>query len=404
MVCNMNVIVAHISLNSAGGGELVCLSLISVLREVGNKVTLVTVDKTDWGYLRKIFGEVYFPDREFYLLSSMPKTCFTMLHGVLLLTLHLTELFLLRLLKKGDLLISTCGEKNNSIADIVYVNGLPLRCAGLLLKASTKRKCYGRLYDLLLGVIDKFNSTLVIANSKFSKCMIRKCMNRDAVVVYPPVNIQKFMQAKTSRNRENIVVAVSRFLPGQNLDYIPKLAKLVRNSNFLVIGPSGTTSMGTLKELSEMITKSAVDDQVKIVTNEPFSRLLEALSTAKVFLRTQPCEPFGMAVVEAMAAGCVAVVPKAGGPWFDILDQEQGKYGYAYSNLKEAAEEINTLMSDERLRIEISRRAFERAKCFDRSFFERRMVEVFHKVAVGKPKVMVKGVVYEKGLRAGLDV
>jgi len=72
-----------------------------------------------------------------------------------------------------------------------------------------------------------------------------------------------------------------------------------------------------------------------------------------------------------MAAGCVPIVPKAGGPWFDILNRKQGKYGYAYSSLMEAAEKINMLMNDERLRIQISRRALERAKRFDRSFFEK---------------------------------
>lgn len=395
MVCNMNVIIAHISLNSAGGGELVCLSLIRVLRKAGNKVTLATVDKTDWGHLKKIFGEIAFPNREFYLLSSMPKTYFTMPHSLLLLTFYFAELFLLRLLRKGDLLISTCGEKINSIVDVVYVNGIPLRCASFLFDVSIKRKCYGRLYDLLLRLVDRLNSSLIIANSKFNRRIIRKCLNRDACVVYPPVNTQKFMHAVRDRDRENIVVAVSRFLPEQNLACIPKLAKLVRNSSFLVIGPSGMTSKGTLEELNATISKLAVKDQVRIVTNQPFSKLLEALSTAKVFLRTEPCEPFGMAVVEAMVAGCVPVVPKAGGPWFDILNQEQGKYGYAYSNLKEAAEEINTLMNDERLRIEISRRAVERAKFFDRSFFERRIVEILHKVAVGKLKVIGEDVVHE---------
>jgi len=87
-----------------------------------------------------------------------------------------------------------------------------------------------------------------------------------------------------------------------------------------------------------------------------------------------------------VAAGCVPVVPKAGGPWFDILDREQGKYGYAYSNLREAAEKINLLMNNERLRTEISRRAFERAKHFDRSIFEKKIVDVIHKVAVSKLK------------------
>ena len=386
MIFDMKVIVAHISLNSAGGGELVCLSLIKVLRRAGNRVTLATVDKTDWGFLTKIFGEVSFPDREFYLFSSLPKTYSRTLHGVILVTFYLAELFLLKLLKRGDLLISTCGEKINSIADIVYVNGILLRIAFFLPHVSVKRKCYSRLYNLFSKVIDRVNNSIIIANSKFNRDIIRKCAKKDALVVYPPVNIQKFADAGRNRDRKNIVVAVSRFLSEENLDYVPRLAKLVRDSNFLIIGPSGTTSKNTLEKLSKMITELAVKDRAKIVTNQPFSKLLEALSEAKVFLRIHPYEPFGISIVEAMAAGCVPVVPKAGGPWFDILDREQGKYGYAYSSLGEAAEKINLLMNDEQLRTEISRRACERAKSFDRSFFKKKIVDIIHRVAVSKLK------------------
>jgi len=87
-----------------------------------------------------------------------------------------------------------------------------------------------------------------------------------------------------------------------------------------------------------------------------------------------------------MAADYVPAVPKSGGAWFDILDQEQGKYGYAYSSLRETAEKIQSLMNNEQLGVEISQRAFERAKCFDHSFFERKIVDVIQKVADSKTK------------------
>ena len=43
----MEIVLAHPSLNSAGGGELVCLSLVKALRQEGHKVVVVTVDRTD---------------------------------------------------------------------------------------------------------------------------------------------------------------------------------------------------------------------------------------------------------------------------------------------------------------------------------------------------------------------
>ena len=83
-----------------------------------------------------------------------------------------------------------------------------------------------------------------------------------------------------------------------------------------------------------------------------------------------------MAVVEAMAAGCVPVVPRVGGPWQDILDGRQGAYGFSYQGPEEAAELIDWLIRDEGLRGEVSRRARERCRLFDQSVFHRRIQEI----------------------------
>jgi glycosyltransferase involved in cell wall biosynthesis len=107
---------------------------------------------------------------------------------------------------------------------------------------------------------------------------------------------------------------------------------------------------------------------------------------AKVFLRTLHNEPFGISIVEAMAAGCVPVVPRDGGPWLDILEQHQGKYGFSYATLEEAADHIRTLLQNEQLRTEISKRAQERAMNFESSLFEERFQEIVQKVLKAKSK------------------
>ena len=373
----MKITIAHISLNSAGGGELLCLSLIKVLRKSGNEVTLATVDRTRWDYLIDIFGEISYPNREICLFSAIPKTSFNALHSFLFVMAYLIEMFGLKLLRK-ELLISTCGEKINSVADVVYVNGLPLRCAFLLPYVNVRRKCFSRLYNLFLGIIDKVNNSVIVANSKFIKDIMR-CIKQDAVVIRPPVVIQKFVCAGRNTDRKNLVIVSSRFLPEQNLELIPRLAKLLPKCEFLIIGPSGINSRHTLEKLEEMINELEIEDKVKILTNQPFQKFLESLSTAKIFLRTLPYEPFGMAVVEAMAAGCVPIVPRNGGPWVDILDQKQGEYGYSYDGVKEAAKLIDRLMRDEGLRREVSARAVKRAMTFDSSIFESKIVDIINR-------------------------
>lgn len=77
-----------------------------------------------------------------------------------------------------------------------------------------------------------------------------------------------------------------------------------------------------------------------------------------------------------MAAGCVPVVPRDGGPWFDILGGKEGMYGFSYGNTAEAARKIRMLLQDDYLRTSVAARASQRAMNFDSSIFENRISKV----------------------------
>jgi glycosyltransferase involved in cell wall biosynthesis len=197
------------------------------------------------------------------------------------------------------------------------------------------------------------------------------------------VDLENFKSLYRRKERENLVVTVSRFRPGKNLESIPHIAKHV-NARFLIIGPSDQSSASTINTIRGLTKKLNVQNRVQLLINEPRSVLIEKLSVAKVLLHTQFFEAFGMSVVEAMAAGCVPIVPDVGGPWLDILDHIQGKYGYAYGRSKEAAEKIRLLMEDEELRHEVASRAYRRAGAFGTSIFTRNMLRVVKKVHARK--------------------
>jgi len=386
----MKIAVAHPSLNRGGGAEKVCLTVVKALSEGGYRVRLATIDKTDWRFLEERFGVLSRPFEEVYLMKHMPiKGRFS--QAVLTLSCFLPELFYLRLKDEHDVIVNTYGDLVDSIADISYINALPERIKHHYPQSgfsdSVAWRFIAQAYDLSLKGVDKlFSSNILLTNSRYTQNVVSKYLNRDSLVVYPPVDIEKFKWAAENADRENLVVTISRFRPGKCLELIPIIAKLAEGVEFKIIGLADQASQSAIKDLTKKIKSLGIQDRVKLLINQPFQKLIDVLASAKVFLHTQPTEAFGISVVEAMAAGCVPVVPRDGGPWFDILNREQGKYGYAYSSLGEAAEKINLLMNDERLRIEISRRAFERAKCFDRSIFEKKIVDVIHKVAVNKLK------------------
>jgi glycosyltransferase involved in cell wall biosynthesis len=206
-------------------------------------------------------------------------------------------------------------------------------------------------------------------------------------VVYPPVDVENFQSLYRRKERENLVVTISRFRPGKNLEAIPTIAKHV-DARFVIIGQSDQASASTINAVRVLAKKLKVQNRVQLLTNEPRSVLREQLSNAKVLLHTQFFEAFGISVVEAMASGCVPIVPDVGGPWLDILDQEQGRYGYAYRSPKDAAETIGLLMEDEGLRREVVSRAYRRAEVFSTSIFTRNMLRLVEKVHARKTSNM----------------
>ena len=65
----LDIALSHLSLNFLGGEENLCLSFIEALKMSGHRVTLFTVEKTDWGSIREFFGNVMMPDEEIYTTS-----------------------------------------------------------------------------------------------------------------------------------------------------------------------------------------------------------------------------------------------------------------------------------------------------------------------------------------------
>lgn len=374
----MRIAVCHPSLNRGGGAERVCLATIKALMGGGHNVTLLTVDKTDWILLRKRFGEVLRPNEEFYIFERLPgKGWFS--QAAFLAPLFVRNLFASNL-GDFDLIFNSCGELFDLLADVAYVNALPFRIMHFY-----KDSGYPNLWRVKFSsqacnfFVKNFshsvNSRLLLANSKFLRHIIEKHFHRGALVVYPPVEVGKFINfGKELENRDNVVVSVSRLRSGKNLGIIPKVAQIVGKGEFLIFCNVDQASLEVAERLIQEIDALGVGERVKLFVNEPFEKVREALSSAKIFLHTQFLEAFGISVVEGMAAGCVPVVPRCGGPWFDILDCKQGVYGFSYASVEEAAGLVGLLLSNEGLRVDVAARACERARIFDGSVFEGRLL------------------------------
>lgn len=385
----MDVILTHPSLNRGGGAEKVCLVTVKALVKRGYKVTLATVDKTDWPFLRERFGEILRPNKEFCLMERMAvKGKFS--QAALTLSFYLPELFFLKLKDEHEVFMNTYGDLIDSIADISYINAVPLRVVHHYPASGFSSSAVWRIiaqgYGLSLKATDNISvNNILLVNSKFTQCVVKKHLRRNSRVVYPPIDTEKFRTlAAGNAEREDLVVVVSRLRPGKQLELIPKIAKLSKKGEFVILGLADEASQDAIDSLTRTIKSLGVEDRVELGVNRSFKELASAFASAKVFLSSQRLEAFGMAVVEAMASGCVPVVPRDGGPWFDILDQNQGKYGYSYRTVEEAAKTIEMLLTDEELRAGVSSMARTRAANYDSSVFEREIPNIVEKVFSSK--------------------
>jgi glycosyltransferase involved in cell wall biosynthesis len=367
----LNVAIAHLSLNFFGGEERLCLSIIEALKLSNHKVTLFTVEKTDWVSALRFFNIVTRPDVEIFSKASIRGHLTRTSTLALAYTRYLEGL--IRLRRKYDLVINTYGDLVNSIADISYVH-FPIKATLEysqipVFVSPAKWAAYCQVYNLVTSIVDRINPSILLTNSKFTQQIVRKYLRRNSLVLHPPVDVQSY--ARVNVKSENLVVTVSKFTPKRCLHRVPLIARNTQNARFIIVGGADEYSIETIANLQELIREQDVQDRVVLMPNVQRSKLMELLVRAKVYLHVMPSEHFGISIVEAMAAGCVPVVHRSGGPWLDILDQNQGKYGFSYETPEKAAYLINNILRDERLRSEVSHAAQKRSFEYDESAFRK---------------------------------
>jgi glycosyltransferase involved in cell wall biosynthesis len=376
---DMKIIIASPSLNLLGGAQRACLHAINALRKMNCKIVLATIDKTDWTLVEAIFGYAPKPDEEIYLFSRMPEMPIVALKQAFVALSYALYLSTITAKNRTGLVINMGGELVDNFGDVVYVNAIPLRLAhfphGVQPKPGIQWKVYSGLFSMFLRFLGGATG-VTVANSKFTQKIIQEYLGKKALLINPPVEANKTLTRVNRRKRGNVVITMSRFRSAKGLEIIPEIASYVRDCEFVVIGIADKESEQCLKEMSEEIERLGVQKRVHIFRNKRYGFTLSALSTAKIFLHTQTTEAFGMSIVESMAAGCIPIVPRTGGPWIDILDCKEGQYGFSYRNSGEAAAKIKLLLDDEKLRSEVSVRAIERSVVFDSAAFEKKLLDI----------------------------
>lgn len=140
---------------------------------------------------------------------------------------------------------------------------------------------------------------LFVANSNFIARRIFKVYRRDAKVVYPPVDIDRFT---LSCDKSDFYLTASRMVPYKKIPLIVRAFSKMPDKRLVVVGDG--------PEMDAV--KAVAGANVEILGYQSTERLIECMQRAKAFVFAAE-EDFGIAPVEAQACGTPVIAFGKGG-------------------------------------------------------------------------------------------
>jgi len=370
-------------LEEVGGAERLTLDMYRALRDLGYEVDLYTahLNEDAWQVLTGGMDDILRPT---VLREPLIELIDRLFNRALLLRVLLTAPYLgkhaKKLRRRYDLIIETESNVPLKWADASYIQAFPpaeLPRYYLYIE-HLKLSLYERVYNSLIAwwarsIADRTKPVMV--NSTWTAKYTREAYgSRRVYVVHPPVNVEEL--SSIGGDRGKVVLTVSRIDWAKRVTEIPKVAKLVPEAEFYLVGstrPASGPVLEILKERAERLRNFHVE------TDVPRRRIIELMSQASIYLHPPLAEHFGIAIAEAAAAGLVPVVYRDGGGWTDIVSRID--QGLGYTGVEEAARTVRSLLNDaERLRA-LSAKAREVAKGFSYENFKIRLNEVIKELA-----------------------
>ena len=220
---------------------------------------------------------------------------------------------------------------------------------------------------LLVGPMRRWDHTaaqrphFVIANSSHTQSEIKKYYGRDAVVIHPPVDIERF--GDTSNAKRAGYVITGRQTPYKRVDLAVKACTTL-NLPLMVIG-NGPDN----KRLKELAGSSV--EFLDWITNE---EVVTRLQSAQAFL-FPGVDDFGISAVEALAAGTPVIAYKGGGALDYVTPGKNGEFFYPQTN-EALVETLKSFIPDKYSQSDIKATAAQ----FSKKNFKEKLLAYIHSV------------------------
>lgn len=203
----------------------------------------------------------------------------------------------------------------------------------------------------------------IIAHSLHDKKLFLKISNKKKIYLLN-YGIDWKKLSKIKIHGKNRLVYIGRFAPNKRLDRIIRilyyLKKEMPNIKVFFVG----SDWGEKEKLIGLAKKLDVLRNIKFIGPVQQKDVHKYLSRANVFLLSSDYEGFGISVIEAMAAGLVAVVNNI--PTMrEIIRNEKDGFVTDFDEQERTAELVLNILKSKKLRKEIGHNARKATKIYD---------------------------------------
>ena len=204
----------------------------------------------------------------------------------------------------------------------------------------------GRVIAVSQAVAESLRENGVVESSKIT-------------VVHNGIDIDRFVPSVDNKDDRPIVVGtVGHLAPIKGHDVFVRAAALIlsrrRDVQFVIIGEDKSPQMDHRKFLESLVAELGVDQNVSLPGWQ--DNMPGVLSSLTLFVSAERSEPFGLSIVEAMAAGLPVVATASEGSSEIIEDGHSGKL-VPVDDPESLAQTIIDLLDDSAERSRLGRNA-----------------------------------------------
>jgi len=209
----------------------------------------------------------------------------------------------------------------------------------------------------------------VTCNSKNTQNRIKKYLNKDAIIIYPPIDTKKFKFKKFG----NFWLSVNRLFLHKRINMQINAFKKLPKEKLIIVG-SYEKSRHFLTYANYI--KKNKPKNVKIISWVDDKQLKDLYANCKGLITTAKDEDFGMTPVEAMASGKPVIAPNEGGYKETITP----KTGVLIDNINtnkliEIIKKISKKLKIKNIQEKYKKSCLQQAKQFDTKIFIRKIKE-----------------------------